>query len=98
MHRGTDCVEINCIPVKEGQWRSYMSKFLQNNRPTYGQAARNTMVVRIAVTDDGVAYDTHLYPAENMTFSKEQSVGNGRESCQYLWATRLQPNTHLLQQ
>lgn len=82
-HRGGDCVETNRIPVWEAQWRSYVSKFLNGNRNTFATPSRNTpMVVRIAVTEDGIAYDTGIYPADKLAFADDHGSGNSYESCQ----------------
>lgn len=76
-HRGGDCLEANGVPVRESQWRSYVSKYLNSNRNSYATPNRNNPTIsRIAVTDDGVAYDAQLYPADTMTFTDEQSPGN----------------------
>lgn len=79
-HRGVDCVDVNRIPVKEAQWRSYVTKFLQGNRNNFATPGRNPGIARIAVTDDGIAYDTQLYPGEALTFVDNESSGNGQES------------------
>lgn len=81
-HRGSDCEDTNRIPVKEAQWRSYVTKFLHGTRNSYATPNRNPMVARITVTDDGVAYDTQLYPADTMMFAEDQATGNSRESRQ----------------
>lgn len=74
-------METNRIPIKESQWRSYVSKFLHGNRNSFATPSRgNPTISRIAVTDDGVAYDTGLYPADSLTFADDS--GNGYESRQ----------------
>lgn len=79
-HRGVDCIGENRIPVREGQWRSYVTKYLQGSRNNFQTPNRNPAISRIAVTEDGVAYDSQLYPAETMMFTDEQGSGNGWEA------------------
>lgn len=71
----------NQIPVRKAQWCSYIMKYLSYNRNSYSTPNRNNpSISRIGITEDGIVYDTHLYPTENMTFTDDPSTGNTWES------------------
>ncbi|KZP23551.1 hypothetical protein FIBSPDRAFT_951780 [Athelia psychrophila] len=85
-HIGNDCNDPNKIPIRESQWRSYINRYMnptgQRGTPT---AARRynpqpAIIAQINVTDDGVEFDTGVYPADQLHFSDGSHSGNGQES------------------
>ena len=38
------------------------------------------MVAQIGITDDGIAFDTSIYPVQTLEFDDNTNSGNGMES------------------